>query len=133
MLNLDPAKLFVIIVIAFVVLGPERLPRVARQLGAAWRELTRIRDEVTEEVRSAFPAEDLRIPSPTRAISGLVEGVRGAVHGTVGGLTAPTSAGGARERAGSSAPGPRPAATSPTPIEVGLGEFALSPDDPSLN
>jgi sec-independent protein translocase protein TatB len=53
--NLDPAKLLVILVLALVVIGPERLPKVARQAGAAWREVTRIRDQVTEEVRSAIP------------------------------------------------------------------------------
>ncbi len=53
--SLDPAKLLVIFVIALVVLGPERLPKAARQLGAAWRELTRIRDQVAEEVRAAVP------------------------------------------------------------------------------
>lgn len=61
--SLDPAKLLVILVVALVVLGPERLPRAARQLGIAWRELTRIREEVREEVRSAIPEMDVpRIP-----------------------------------------------------------------------
>ncbi len=55
MFNLDPAKLLVILVIALIVLGPDRLPRLARQLGAAWRELTRVRDQVTDEVRAAIP------------------------------------------------------------------------------
>jgi sec-independent protein translocase protein TatB len=53
--NLDPAKLLVILVIALVVLGPERLPKAARQIGGVWHELTRLRDQVTEEVRGAMP------------------------------------------------------------------------------
>jgi sec-independent protein translocase protein TatB len=53
--NLDPAKMLIILVLALVVIGPERLPKVARQAGAAWREVTRIREQVTEEVRSAIP------------------------------------------------------------------------------
>src|SRR6202034_2111360 len=72
-LNLDPAKLAVIFVVALVVLGPERLPRVARQLGAAWRELTRVRDQITDEVRSAIPeVEGLRVPYRPGAISDLL-------------------------------------------------------------
>ena len=39
MLNLDPAKLLVIAVVAVVLLGPDKLPQVARQIGSAWRAL----------------------------------------------------------------------------------------------
>src|ERR1700722_1988563 len=73
MLNLDPAKLLVIGMIALIVLGPERLPRVARQLGGAWRELTRLRDQVSDEVRTAFPVDDLpRMPNASAAVSGAI-------------------------------------------------------------
>jgi sec-independent protein translocase protein TatB len=75
-LNLDPAKLLVIGLIALIVLGPERLPRLARQLGSAWHELTRLREQVTDEVKSAFPIEDLpkipRVPDVSSAISSAV-------------------------------------------------------------
>ena len=37
MLNLDPAKLLVIAVVAIILLGPDRLPNLARQVGGAWR------------------------------------------------------------------------------------------------
>lgn len=78
--SLDPAKVLVILVVALIVLGPERLPRAARQLGAAWRELTRLRDQVTDEVRSAIPDVDIpRIP-------------HGAVSGFVRDLTRPSTA-----------------------------------------
>ena len=39
MLNLDPAKLLIIAVVAVILLGPDKLPQVARQAGAAWRTL----------------------------------------------------------------------------------------------
>jgi sec-independent protein translocase protein TatB len=74
--NLDPAKLFVILVVALIVLGPERLPKVARQLGAAWRELTRVRDQITDEVRSALPDSDvlpsLKVPYRSGTISNFI-------------------------------------------------------------
>jgi len=135
-LNLDPAKLLVILVVAFLVLGPERLPRVARQLGAAWRELTRIQSEVREEVRSAFPTEDLpHIPSPTRAISGMVQEVRGAMTGAITGVVppAPRAPGSIPRDATGGAEPPPVASPGPSAVDVGLGEFTLSPDDPSLN
>jgi len=71
--NLDPAKLLVILVLVLVVLGPERLPRVARQLGAAFHELTRIRDQVTTEVRKSIPELDGLVPkAPTRSIRSIL-------------------------------------------------------------
>ena len=74
--NLDPAKLLVILVLILVVLGPERLPRVARQLGGAWREVTRVRDQVTTEVRNAMPdlgeLDPSRFTRPTRSISSIL-------------------------------------------------------------
>ncbi len=72
--NLDPAKLLVILVIALVVLGPERLPKLARQLGAAWRELTRMREQVTEEVRSAMPDFANELPPIPRIKPGSITG-----------------------------------------------------------
>ena len=44
--GLDPAKIFLLLVIALVVVGPERLPGAARQLGGAWRELNQLAPEV---------------------------------------------------------------------------------------
>jgi sec-independent protein translocase protein TatB len=55
MLSLSPAKLLVILVIALIVLGPEKLPQVARQIGAAWHDMRRWRARVEDEVRGTFP------------------------------------------------------------------------------
>ena len=75
--GLDPAKIFLILVIALIVVGPERLPGVARQLGGMWRELNRLRTKFEEEVRAAVPDLDLpNIPtSPSRAITGYLTGL----------------------------------------------------------
>lgn len=39
---LSPAKLLVILVIALVVLGPDKLPKVARQIGGLWGDFREI-------------------------------------------------------------------------------------------
>jgi Sec-independent protein translocase protein TatA len=54
-LNLDPAKLLVIAVVAVILLGPERLPQVARQMGAAWRTFNEFRHRIETDVRTAVP------------------------------------------------------------------------------
>jgi sec-independent protein translocase protein TatB len=55
MLSLSPAKILVVLVIALIVLGPEKLPGVARQMGAAWGDLRRLRSRLESEVRGVFP------------------------------------------------------------------------------
>src|SRR5580704_5230835 len=55
MLDLSPVKILVLLVIALVVLGPDKLPQVARQLGAAWGDLRRFRARLESDVRGAFP------------------------------------------------------------------------------
>jgi sec-independent protein translocase protein TatB len=52
---LDPAKLLVVLIVALIVLGPDKLPSVARQAGAAWGELRRFRQRLESEVRGSFP------------------------------------------------------------------------------
>jgi Sec-independent protein translocase protein TatA len=55
MLLLSPAKLLVVLVVALIVLGPDKLPKVANQVGALWHDLQRWRSRLEQEVRGAFP------------------------------------------------------------------------------
>ena len=55
MLNLDPGKLLVIGVVAIILLGPDRLPQVARQFGGAWRSFNEFRHRMESEVRNTMP------------------------------------------------------------------------------
>src|SRR5580658_6460191 len=52
---LDPAKLMIILIVALVVLGPDKLPVLAKQMGAAWGEIRRFRERLETEVRGSFP------------------------------------------------------------------------------
>jgi sec-independent protein translocase protein TatB len=54
-LDLSPTKLLVIFVVVVVLLGPKRLPEVARQLGAGWRKLRELRLQVDQELRQSLP------------------------------------------------------------------------------
>jgi Sec-independent protein translocase protein TatA len=55
MLNLDPSKLLIIAVVAIILLGPDRLPAFARQVGGAWRSFTAYRHRLEAEIRSSMP------------------------------------------------------------------------------
>lgn len=49
-MNLGPAEILVILVVALVVFGPKRLPEVGRQVGKAVRELRKMQDAVKGEL-----------------------------------------------------------------------------------
>jgi Sec-independent protein translocase protein TatA len=55
MLDLSPVKLLLFLVVAMVLLGPDKLPQVARQLGAGWRKLQEFRERIDREVRENIP------------------------------------------------------------------------------
>jgi Sec-independent protein translocase protein TatA len=55
MLNLDPAKLLVIAVVAVILLGPDRLPHVARQVGGYWRTFNEYRHRMESQMRESMP------------------------------------------------------------------------------
>jgi len=55
MLDLSPAKLLIVVIVAMILLGPDKLPQVARQLGAAWRQLRGFHERVDAEVRQNMP------------------------------------------------------------------------------
>ncbi len=55
MFLMSPAKLLVVLVVALVVLGPDKLPKVAKQVGSLWADLRRFREKLESEVRDTFP------------------------------------------------------------------------------
>jgi Sec-independent protein translocase protein TatA len=52
---LSPAKILVILVVALIVLGPDKLPKVAKQLGALWSDIRKLRERLESGVRGSFP------------------------------------------------------------------------------
>jgi Sec-independent protein translocase protein TatA len=45
----------VILVIALIVLGPDKLPRVAKQIGGLWGDFRKFRERLESDVRGSFP------------------------------------------------------------------------------
>ncbi len=132
MFNLDPAKIVVILAVGLIVLGPERLPEVARKLGALWRDFNLMRDRLTNEIKEALPDFDSNealgaivavrnISSPTRYIRQLATGAlvpkEGALASNTDELEGSVTS--ANARAVSNL--------------VGEGELIWLPDDPRLN
>jgi TatA/E family protein of Tat protein translocase len=73
MFNIGPLELIVILVVALLVVGPKRLPEVARSIGRGLQEFRKAQTEVKETLRSTLdeplaaapPATgDVAAPSP---------------------------------------------------------------------
>jgi sec-independent protein translocase protein TatB len=53
-MSLGPEKIILILVVALIVFGPQRLPEIARQVGSAIRELRRMQDTVRGELEQVL-------------------------------------------------------------------------------
>jgi len=65
MFNIGPLELMVILVVALLVVGPKRLPEVARSIGRGLREFRKAQSEVQETLRSSFEEPAPPTPRPT--------------------------------------------------------------------
>jgi len=54
-LTLSPVKILIILVVAALLVGPDKLPQVARQVGGAWRAFREFSKKVEDQVRSNVP------------------------------------------------------------------------------
>ena len=57
-------ELLLILVIALVILGPEKLPQIARTLGRGLAEIRRATEEVRAEIEKADVEEAAKKPEP---------------------------------------------------------------------
>jgi sec-independent protein translocase protein TatA len=53
-MNLGAPEILVILVVALLIFGPQRLPEIGRQVGGAMRELRRMQDSVKSELQTAL-------------------------------------------------------------------------------
>ena len=61
--SLGPAEIIVILVVALIVLGPNRLPEAGRQVGRALAEVRRWSQGFQSEVRNVLETEPQPAPS----------------------------------------------------------------------
>lgn len=155
--GLISAKFLVLLVIALIVLGPEKLPGAARTAGRLLSEFRRLTTGLQDEVREAFAGSDLA--APVQELRAVTSELRSSVTGLVTApFTAPptTSAAGevpvdvtsgpgpehaykattAEPPSSSGRPAPQPQYVGPAvTITAGLrsGDLGPPPGDPSLN
>jgi len=55
MFFLSPAKILIILVVALTVLGPDKLPKLAKQIGGLWGDFRKFRERLESDVRGSFP------------------------------------------------------------------------------
>ena len=67
-MSVGPAEVLIILVVALLVFGPQRLPEVARQVGSAMRELRKMQDTVRGELDMVLHPEHGTRSSPVPAI-----------------------------------------------------------------
>lgn len=54
MLDITPFKLLIVLAVALIVLGPDRLPRLAHHAARAWRDIQRFRSHIASEVNETL-------------------------------------------------------------------------------
>ncbi|MBI5891574.1 MAG: twin-arginine translocase subunit TatB [Nitrosomonadales bacterium] len=60
MFGVDFSEIMVIMVVALIVIGPERLPKVARTMGQWWGRMQRYVNRIKMDVTTSMELEELR-------------------------------------------------------------------------
>ena len=126
-MRIGVSELIVVLVVALLVLGPDKLPRYARKLGAALAEFRKASDEATREIRENVvePLEEAQ--RPLREAIEPVEELDRAVKGNLNEVRT------SFEQIGKTPPKPKPVASAaPEPEPVAGTTPAPAPADASL-
>ena len=137
-MSLSPIKLMVIVAVALLLLGPDKLPEVAHRLGSSWRALKRLQEKVEAEVHEAIPdlpsASDIAriVRSPVNILNQLADRAEARDEATA--VTAPDETINQEFAPDLVSDGESPidADTGPTTL-LAHTDYAPMPDDPSLN
>lgn len=120
MFNLSSQELVIILIIALIVVGPQRLPELSRSIGKGIRELRKVQDDVKDMVKFDLEPEKERPTSTRRPASPTSPGV----HRTPKPAPSPSSPAGAAPTVPAEAPA---VSTSPGDPEAAQA----SPSDPT--
>jgi sec-independent protein translocase protein TatB len=112
--NLSGSEIIVILLLALVILGPEKLPDAMRKAGRAYSELRKMANSFQSEVRSV-------IDEPMEELRGTADMLRDATD-----FSGDTKKG-ATTKSGAAGPRPSPGAAHPAPAEK--SPSVVEPDD----
>ena len=62
--SLGPAEILVVLVIALLVFGPDKMPEIARQVGKGFREFKRVQQHLKSELRDVVSEFDAPSSTP---------------------------------------------------------------------
>lgn len=115
MLDIGIQELLVLMVIALLVFGPDKLPELGRRLGRAMREFRRASDEFrsTIETNLNLHEESILPPSATASPSATADGV---ASGPVAGVEPEPERAGATTASAATEPGDTPKGLVPEPL-----------------
>jgi Tat protein translocase TatB subunit len=119
MFNVGGGELLVIMLIALIVLGPQRLPDAARQVGKVMSEVRRVSSGFQRELKDAFDASEAEPPArrteaaPLAAAVAEADADAKAGSGDEGGTGATTEGGDAAEDGSTAATAPSRCRTRP--------------------
>jgi len=65
MLNVGPPELLLLLAIALIVVGPQKLPELARTIGRGLSEFRKVQDEVKDMVKLDLSMDPVETPKPT--------------------------------------------------------------------
>ena len=63
--SLGPADILVILVVALLVFGPDKMPDIAKQVGKGFREFRRVQQHLKSELRDVVSEFDSPMSSPS--------------------------------------------------------------------
>jgi Tat protein translocase TatB subunit len=64
MLNIGPPELLLVLAIALIVVGPTKLPELARTIGRGLSEFRKVQDEVKDMVKLDLGVDPVTTPTP---------------------------------------------------------------------
>ncbi|WP_116997494.1 Sec-independent protein translocase subunit TatA/TatB, partial [Desertimonas flava] len=89
MFNLSGSEIVVILLLALVVLGPDKLPEAMRKAGKTWAELRKLSSGFQEEVRKGFDEPTTEVRQTAAAIKKAATLPKNPVKGAVKSLLEP--------------------------------------------
>lgn len=97
--SLGPMEILVVLVVALLIFGPNKLPEVARQVGRAMREFNSFREHVMGEIKDVVDLDGTASPAGTPPLADPQPADRASAAGTTPDAAPDVSAGTASDPA----------------------------------